>query len=148
MFFGIKYWNEFKIYIINFYLLAMNQLVKLLGHSVAKKWQCITTTMISNHLSYSSNFFVHNFAITGHVALPNTHAERSNPVSQIMQHQPFSIPHVGQTVQQAANDDESGQQHIEQTSLVSWPRYLFSGLWYPHAIACAFPHPKALYIEI
>jgi len=84
--------------------------------------------MISNHLSYSFNSFLHNFAVTGHVALPITHAGRSNPVSQILQHQPFSIPHAGQTVQQAADDDASGQQHIEKTSLVSWHWYLFSGL--------------------
>ena len=77
--------------------------------------------MISNHLNYSSNSFLHNFAVTGHVALPITRAERSNPVSQILQHQPFSIPHAGQMVQQAADDDvASGQQHIEKTSLVSW----------------------------
>jgi hypothetical protein len=85
--------------------------------------------MISNHFSYSSNSFPHDFAVTGHVAVPITHAERSNPVSQTPQHQSFSIPHAGQPVQQAADDDDaSGQQHIEKTSLVSWHRYLFSGL--------------------
>jgi hypothetical protein len=65
-----------------------------------------------------------------------------------MQHQPFSIPRAGQMVQQAANDDDSGQQQIEQTSLVRWPWYLFSGLSYPHAIACSCPHPKNFCIEI
>jgi hypothetical protein len=40
-------------------------------------------------------------------------------------------------IQQAA-DDASDKQHIEQTRLVSWYRYLFLGLWYPHANAYAF----------
>ena len=103
--------------------------------------------MISNHLSYSSNSFLHNFSVTGHV-LPITHAERSNPVSQILRHQPFSIPHAGQKVQQGDCDDVSGQQHIEKTSLVSWHRYLFAGLWFPHANTCACSDPKTFYIDI